>query len=223
MSPMIRQYRRMSDADPLAALIDAVVHADAAADAAFAALPTLETARANRTTITNRQRWDTFERDCYQCRYCGSKLILSGVLALLAVIDPRRYPWQRNWRARSIPPFHLRSQPSTTYFPWCSAVAATATISSRRAGHAITASSTSKSASLWSIQRTAPGTDSPTDIERYGSAPASPRSCGGASSSTPLHAQLDWPAATTITDQVSSSDCPQRSLGAQGCPAKWDL
>lgn len=95
----------MSYADPLAVLIDALVHADGdAVDAAYAALPTLDAARVTRTTISNRQRRDTFERDHYQCLYCGSKLILSDVLALLAVIDPQRYPWHRSWRVGTIHP-----------------------------------------------------------------------------------------------------------------------
>jgi hypothetical protein len=68
----IGQCQRMSYADPLAVLIDAVVHADDdAVEAACAALPTLEVTRVQRTTITNRQQRDTFERDSYQCRYAG--------------------------------------------------------------------------------------------------------------------------------------------------------
>jgi hypothetical protein len=51
----------MSYAEPLALLIDAVVHDDGAVvGTACAASPTLEAVRVKRTTITNRQRRDTF-------------------------------------------------------------------------------------------------------------------------------------------------------------------
>lgn len=95
----------MSYAESLAVLIDAVVDADQdAAQVAYARLPAFSGVRLKRATVTRAQRRATFECDRYQCRYCGCKLVLSDVLAVLAEIDAQRYPWQRNWRVGAIHP-----------------------------------------------------------------------------------------------------------------------
>ena len=95
----------MSYTEELTQLIDAVVEGGSdAIDRAYAALPALESPRGRRAPIKSRQRRETFERDRYQCRYCGRPLILSDVLALLTVIDPLRFPWHPNWKFGYIHP-----------------------------------------------------------------------------------------------------------------------
>jgi len=45
-----------------------------------------------------------YERDHYQCRYCGIKTILTPVMRLIAAIYPRQFPYQKNWKAGEVHP-----------------------------------------------------------------------------------------------------------------------
>lgn len=93
-------------ADALSAVIGGLLAGDDdAVDAAYAQLtPPDEIVQARRPTMTVATKKLVFDRDRYQCRYCGRKVVLSDVAALLSVIDPKRFPWHRNWRAGSIHP-----------------------------------------------------------------------------------------------------------------------
>ncbi len=51
-----------------------------------------------------------YARDCYQCRYCGEKTILTYVMRLLARLFPDEFPYQSNWKAdQTHPAFVSRS------------------------------------------------------------------------------------------------------------------
>jgi 5-methylcytosine-specific restriction endonuclease McrA len=39
-----------------------------------------------------------FQRDGYECRYCGQRVVLTAALRLLARLYPQVIPYHRNWR-----------------------------------------------------------------------------------------------------------------------------
>ena len=45
-----------------------------------------------------------YERDRYQCRYCGEKVVLTPVMRLVARLFPQQFPYQSNWKADSTHP-----------------------------------------------------------------------------------------------------------------------
>ncbi len=51
-----------------------------------------------------------YARDCYQCRYCGEKTILTPVMRLLSRFFPDEFPWHPNWKSdQTHPAFVSRS------------------------------------------------------------------------------------------------------------------
>ena len=95
----------MAYADSLSAIVDAVIDGDDDAfNAAYDALPLTPERAAPRGVMGDHQKKHIYERDHYQCRYCGRRLVLSDVLALLGRIDPVRFLWHRNWKTGSIHP-----------------------------------------------------------------------------------------------------------------------
>jgi hypothetical protein len=42
-----------------------------------------------------------YARDCYQCRYCGERVILTAVMRLLSMLYPGLFPYHPNWKADS--------------------------------------------------------------------------------------------------------------------------
>lgn len=42
---------------------------------------------------------EVYARDCYQCRYCGERTILTPVMRLLSRLFPDEFPMHPNWRA----------------------------------------------------------------------------------------------------------------------------
>lgn len=51
-----------------------------------------------------------YERDRYQCRYCGAKVILTPVLRLLGRLYPEQFPYHPNWKADAThPAFNARA------------------------------------------------------------------------------------------------------------------
>jgi hypothetical protein len=42
-----------------------------------------------------------YARDCYQCRYCGERVILTAVMRLLSRLYPGLFPYHPNWKADS--------------------------------------------------------------------------------------------------------------------------
>lgn len=51
-----------------------------------------------------------YERDAYQCRYCGEKTILTPVMRLLSRLFPEQFPMHSNWKAdQTHPAFVSRS------------------------------------------------------------------------------------------------------------------
>src|SRR5690242_7568854 len=54
-----------------------------------------------------RQLAEIYERDRYQCRYCGIRTINSGVLALLSWAFPTELPVHPNWRAEATHPVYV--------------------------------------------------------------------------------------------------------------------
>jgi len=60
-------------------------------------------------------RKTVYERDHYQCRCCGQKLILSDVLALFVRHRPGRFPWHRNWKFGAIHPTFPLTIPSVDH------------------------------------------------------------------------------------------------------------
>ena len=95
----------MAYADSLSAIVDAVIDGDDDAfNAASRALPLTPERAAPRGALGDQQRKRIYDRDHYQCRYCGSKLVLREVLTLLSVVDPVQFPWHSNWKTGSIHP-----------------------------------------------------------------------------------------------------------------------
>lgn len=45
-----------------------------------------------------------YQRDRYQCRYCGERVILVPVMRLLARLYPVEFPYHQNWKADSTHP-----------------------------------------------------------------------------------------------------------------------
>lgn len=45
-----------------------------------------------------------YERDRYQCRYCGAKTVLTPVMRLVALAYPREFPYHRNWKSGEVHP-----------------------------------------------------------------------------------------------------------------------
>ncbi len=51
-----------------------------------------------------------YARDCYQCRYCGERTILTPVMRLLTRLYPEEFPMHPNWKASEThPAFVARS------------------------------------------------------------------------------------------------------------------
>lgn len=51
-----------------------------------------------------------YARDCYHCRYCGEKTILTAVMRLVSRLFPDEFPMHRNWKAdETHPAFVARS------------------------------------------------------------------------------------------------------------------
>lgn len=89
----------------LSLIVDALIDNDQAAlEAAYTGLPLTPQRSAPRAAIGDVQKNRIYRRDHYQCLYCGRKLVLSDVLALLNRMDPTRFPWHRNWKTGSIHP-----------------------------------------------------------------------------------------------------------------------
>jgi hypothetical protein len=38
-------------------------------------------------------------RDCYHCRYCGERVILTAVMRLVSKLYPEMFPYHSNWKA----------------------------------------------------------------------------------------------------------------------------
>jgi 5-methylcytosine-specific restriction endonuclease McrA len=57
-----------------------------------------------RRTPTVRKLAAIYERDRYQCRYCGARTVLTPVMRLLAVAYPREFPYHKNWKAGEVHP-----------------------------------------------------------------------------------------------------------------------
>lgn len=45
-----------------------------------------------------------YERDRYQCRYCGARTVLTPVMRLLSTAYPREFPYHKNWKAGDVHP-----------------------------------------------------------------------------------------------------------------------
>src|SRR4051794_21613401 len=41
---------------------------------------------------------EIYDRDRYQCRYCGRKTVLIEVMRLLSELFPEQFPYHRNWK-----------------------------------------------------------------------------------------------------------------------------
>ena len=76
-------------------------------DAAHAALEEIRFAPAPRRT----ERWPAtsviariYAGDCYQCRYCGERTILTPVMRLISRAFPAEFPMHANWKASETHP-----------------------------------------------------------------------------------------------------------------------
>lgn len=68
------------------------------------------TSRSTGPTPSLKLTAQVYERDRYQCRYCGAKTILTAVMRLLARLFPDEFPMHPNWKAdQTHPAFVFRS------------------------------------------------------------------------------------------------------------------
>lgn len=95
--------------EPLFRIVHAVLARDgAAADAAAEAIafrPTLSVGVRRRPGID--ELAEIYERDRYQCRYCGIRTVNSAVLGLLSKRFPTQLPVHPYWKADSTHPVYL--------------------------------------------------------------------------------------------------------------------
>ncbi|OXM64320.1 HNH endonuclease [Amycolatopsis thermalba] len=91
--------------DALDDLVRALIRRDrAAADARMAAIAERLRPPVHRRTPSVRARAGIFERDRYQCRYCGVRTVLTPVMRLVSAAYPREFPYHRNWKAGEVHP-----------------------------------------------------------------------------------------------------------------------
>jgi hypothetical protein len=116
---------------------------------------------------------EIYDRDRYQCRYCGRKTVLIEVMRLLSELFPEQFPYHRNWKTSethqaywSVSATHDHVVPlSRGGDPPISAT------SSRRVGRAMPANPGSDSkilALLYASRTIRPGEGWPTFIRRFG-------------------------------------------------------
>lgn len=96
----------------LAKAVGALVDASLAADqsAAADALSAIEHRIAEiepRRRIPVVETVTTFRRDCWTCRYCGTRTIALPILRLLSCIYPDRFPYHPHWKAGQVHPAYL--------------------------------------------------------------------------------------------------------------------
>jgi hypothetical protein len=91
--------------DTLARVIHARIEGDDAA--ALSAMDKIRFVQPSRRT----EQWPAmsvitkvYARDCYQCRYCGERVILTAVMRLVSVLYPDQFPYHPNWKADSTHP-----------------------------------------------------------------------------------------------------------------------
>jgi 5-methylcytosine-specific restriction endonuclease McrA len=45
-----------------------------------------------------------YKRDCYHCRYCGERVVLTAVMRLVSRLYPEMFPYHPNWKADATHP-----------------------------------------------------------------------------------------------------------------------
>ncbi|MGI6869541.1 MULTISPECIES: HNH endonuclease [Amycolatopsis] len=81
-----------------------VRHDRATADARMGAISERLRPPVPRRTPPVRVLAEIFERDRYQCRYCGVPTVLTPVMRLLSTAYPEDFPYHRNWKAGEVHP-----------------------------------------------------------------------------------------------------------------------
>ncbi|ANC31958.1 HNH endonuclease [Isoptericola dokdonensis DS-3] len=101
--------------DPYPEALESALHhvADRDIDGARSVLQDIQFAPVPRRP----ERWPStsviagiYARDCYQCRYCGEKTVLTPVMRLLSRLFPDEFPMHPNWKSdQTHPAFVSRS------------------------------------------------------------------------------------------------------------------
>lgn len=118
---------------------------------------------------------EIYDRDRYQCRYCGRKTVLIEVMRLLSGLFPEQFPYHPNWKASETHPAYWSVSATAMTMLFLSPGAAIPSIpatSSRHVGRATPANpdSDSKILALLYVSRTIrPGEGWPTFIRHFGS------------------------------------------------------
>lgn len=69
-----------------------------------------------RRTLRREQMVHIFRRDCFCCRYCGSKTILTPIMELLGTLYPEIFPFQSaGWRAGVTHPAVISRSPAVDH------------------------------------------------------------------------------------------------------------
>jgi 5-methylcytosine-specific restriction endonuclease McrA len=93
---------------PLERAVQAIIVGDRpGAHAELAAIAFEQANRVKRGRPSLRELAEIYERDRYQCRYCGIRTINSAVLRLLSAAFPTQLPLHPNWKADSTHPVYL--------------------------------------------------------------------------------------------------------------------
>ncbi|HZO67319.1 MAG TPA: HNH endonuclease [Kribbellaceae bacterium] len=88
--------------------VRAIIAGDhATADTELSAISFEQPAAVKRTRPSLVELAEIYERDRYQCRYCGIRAINSAVLGLLSAAFPTQLPVHPNWKAESTHPVYL--------------------------------------------------------------------------------------------------------------------
>lgn len=60
-----------------------------------------------RRSVPTRMRVAIHRRDCWTCRYCGTRTVAPPVLRFLSELYPDEFPYHPNWRAGQVHPAYL--------------------------------------------------------------------------------------------------------------------
>jgi len=114
---------------------------------------------------------EAYDRDRYQCRYCGRKTVLIEVMRLLSELFPEQFPYHRNWKASQTHQAYWLISATHDHvvpFPRVATLSIPAT-SSRHVGRATPANPDCDSKILVFPYAGRPGEAWPTFIQHYGS------------------------------------------------------